>query len=52
MHIFLWKYMKDATHTTADVNHTAVTFVWRQSDEMSGDVYFKLVFQLTVLKGF
>ncbi|XP_078329787.1 uncharacterized protein LOC111104417 isoform X1 [Crassostrea virginica] len=31
----------DATHTTADVNHTALTFVWRQSDEMSGDVYFK-----------
>lgn len=31
----------DATHTSADTNHTSLTFLWRQSDAMSGDVYFK-----------
>lgn len=31
----------DATHTSADANHTSLSFVWRQSDAMSGDVYFK-----------
>ncbi|XP_062594100.1 putative ferric-chelate reductase 1 homolog [Saccostrea cucullata] len=31
----------DATHANADTNHTSMTFVWRQSDAMTGDVYFK-----------
>ncbi|XP_061176335.1 putative ferric-chelate reductase 1 [Saccostrea echinata] len=31
----------DATHSRADTNRTSLTFVWKQSDEMSGDVYFK-----------
>ncbi|XP_048766031.2 putative ferric-chelate reductase 1 isoform X2 [Ostrea edulis] len=31
----------DATHTSADANHTSLTFVWRQSSTMTGDVYFK-----------
>ncbi|XP_061176336.1 putative ferric-chelate reductase 1 homolog [Saccostrea echinata] len=31
----------DATHTNADTNHTSLMFVWRQSDAMTGDVYFK-----------
>ncbi|XP_062595573.1 putative ferric-chelate reductase 1 [Saccostrea cucullata] len=31
----------DATHSNANTNHLALTFVWKQSSEMSGDVYFK-----------